>query len=381
VESTEKVLTDLPGRLRGRATEFEERVLDQLRPAAEAGDGAGRPAPGELHAVAREAFHYGLTSIELGADWSPPPPPIGLAQARRAAREGLGLEVVVRRYATADQMLTEFILEESAQLSREALGLALRDCGALAGHLIASLAAEYVLELERGKQSPPARLDRQVRRLLAGDGPASLDDFPYDLAAWHLGLVVSGADAEAAAKRLAIRLGRQSLVLPRDGPVVWAWLGGPRPLAYEEIRRAFLEQGGEVSVAVGESHSGLAGWRLTHSEARAAFQVISLRRERLVRARDVALLVAVMRDHELASSLKKAYLAPLGDSEAALRQTVRAYFLSALNAAATAALLGVDRHTVQRRLRRVEEELGRPVHECYAELKIALDLEEVESDR
>jgi DNA-binding PucR family transcriptional regulator len=40
----------------------------------------------------------------------------------------------------------------------------------------------------------------------------------------------------------------------------------------------------------------------------------------------------------------------------------------------------VDRHTVQRRLRKVEEALGRLLHSCHAELEVALVLEELDKD-
>jgi DNA-binding PucR family transcriptional regulator len=40
--------------------------------------------------------------------------------------------------------------------------------------------------------------------------------------------------------------------------------------------------------------------------------------------------------------------------------------------------LEVDRHTVQRRLRKVEEALGRLLHTCHAELEVALSLEELD---
>ena len=52
-----------------------------------------------------------------------------------------------------------------------------------------------------------------------------------------------------------------------------------------------------------------------------------------------------------------------------LRETLRAYFAAGFNAATAAAALEVDRHTVQRRLRKVEEALGRLLHTCHAELR------------
>jgi len=103
----------------------------------------------------------------------------------------------------------------------------------------------------------------------------------------------------------------------------------------------------------------------------------------ITRARDVILLAATLRDEALARSLFETYLKPLeghGDSGAVLRGTLRAYFAAGFNAATAAAALDVDRHTVQRRLRKVEEALGRLLPACHAELVVALSLEEIEAD-
>ncbi|HKT84228.1 MAG TPA: helix-turn-helix domain-containing protein, partial [Solirubrobacterales bacterium] len=89
------------------------------------------------------------------------------------------------------------------------------------------------------------------------------------------------------------------------------------------------------------------------------------------------------RDELLAKSLYETYLAPLdegSDSGLGLRETLRAYFDAGFNAATAAAALEVDRHTVQRRLRKVEEALGRLLHSCHAELEVALVLEELDRE-
>jgi DNA-binding PucR family transcriptional regulator len=140
---------------------------------------------------------------------------------------------------------------------------------------------------------------------------------------------------------------------------------------------------GQVSLAVGEPRRGLEGWRLTHHEAKAAQQVMLLRPQPLIQASDVVLLAAVLRDDLLARSLRETYLAPLdeiGDPGGILRGTLRAYFEAGFNAATAAAALQVDRHTVQRRLRKVEEALGRVLQASHAEIEVALLLEELDEE-
>src|ERR1019366_2130810 len=136
------------------------------------------------------------------------------------------------------------------------------------------------------------------------------------------------------------------------------------------------------SLAIGEASVGIDGWRLTHRQAQAAMLVALRRPQRITWYSDVALLAAVLRDQELARSLVEVHLSPLEDQKdggAVARRTLRAYFAAGCNAATAAAALGVNRHTVERRLHTVEEKLGRLLHTCHAELEVALRLDELES--
>ena len=132
-------------------------------------------------------------------------------------------------------------------------------------------------------------------------------------------------------------------------------------------------------MAVGEPREGIHGWRRTHREAQAALIVAQIERPRLTRYSDVALLAEALRGNVSGPSLVDRYLKPLdrrrdGDG---LRETLRAYLDRDCNAASAAAALGVDRHTVQRRLRRVEMAVGESVSARRAELEVALRLEQL----
>ncbi len=132
-----------------------------------------------------------------------------------------------------------------------------------------------------------------------------------------------------------------------------------------------------MSLAAGEPRDGLEGWRLTHREARAALVVTLMEPPRLTRYSDVALLAAALRDEATGKSLLHRYLKPLDENRDGpdLRETLRTYLDLSCNAASTAAALGVNRHTVQRRLRKVEERLGESLSGRRAELEVALRLE------
>lgn len=135
-----------------------------------------------------------------------------------------------------------------------------------------------------------------------------------------------------------------------------------------------------TSIALGEPRKGLDGWRRSHREAQIALQAVLYRPQPVTRCRDVILLSAVMRDHGLAASLVDTYLLPLdgrGDAGEAARDTLRAYFKAERNVVAAAAALGVARHTVERRLRRIEDKLGQTLDSCDAQLQVALEVEEL----
>lgn len=370
-------------RLRARSAEIEDTVYNRVRRMADPVEGDDPEYRAYLRATVAEAIDYALLGIERGEDWEGPVPEAAMVQARRAARTGVKLDAVLRRYAAGDRLVGEFVVDEASRLPNEAMRPLVRAQGPHVDRMMAGVATEYMEELERIRRSPAQRVAERVQRLLAADSPADAAGLDYELDAWHLGLVVTGSRPDVAARTLAAGLKRQKLVVPQGNDSAWAWLGGRQRTMVDEVER-YLDAGvlGDVTVAVGEPRWGLEGWRLTHYEARAAQQVMMRRPRPLTQASDVILLAAVLRDEMLAQSLRQTYLAPLDDGESGLglRETLRAYFDAGFNAATAAAVLEVDRHTVQRRLRKVEEALGRLLHSCHAELEVALVLEELDKD-
>jgi len=383
-DSLKTIRVELVARLRGRLTEIEDAIFARARTLSES---VGEEDPeyiAGLRATVSESLDFALSHIEKGEDWTGPIPSTAAEQARRSARAGVRLDTVLRRYAAGDRLLGDFIMDEDDRFPSQALRKVLRVHGPQIDRLMAAVATEYMDEVARMKRSPTQRLAERVQRLVAGESPVDIGGLEYTFDAWHLGMIVKGTKAEACVRALAAGLGSQVLVVPRGNGIVWAWLGARRPLAAPDLER-LLSNGiaGDASLAVGEPRRGLDGWRLTHREAQAAQEVMLRKPQQLTRARDVALIAAVLRDDALAKSLFETYLAPLeghGDSGAVLRETLRAYFSAGLNAATAAAALAVDRHTVQRRLRKVEEALGRLLPDCHSELVVALSLEELETE-
>jgi PucR C-terminal helix-turn-helix domain/GGDEF-like domain len=381
-DSLQEIRSKLVSRLRMRSGELEDAIFDAVRALAAPAESEDAEYRAGLRATVAGSVGYALTSIEQGVDWDGDIPPAAAEQARRAARSRVKLDTVLRRYAAGDRLLGEFIMDEAEHFPSEALRQVLNTQSPQVDRLMAAVAAEYMDELEEIRRSPAQRIAERVQRLLAADAPVDAESLDYEFDVWHLGLVVAGARADVAARTLAAGLSRKALVVARGNESAWVWLGGREPLPVADVER-YLAAGvlGDVTLAVGEPRKGLDGWRLTHHEALAARQVMLRRPQPLSRASDAVLLAAVLRDELLARSLHETYLAPLdehGDSGAVLRETLRAYFAAGFNAATAAAALEVDRHTVQRRLRKVEEALGRLLHACHAELEVALSIEELD---
>lgn len=367
----------LAERIEGRRAELEVAILTRIT-----SDGAPTqatdPEYGEgLRAAVPIALEYCLEGIGR-EEANPPPIPTALrAQARVAARSGIALDVVLRRYLAGYTLLGDFLIgeTEAAGLRRSAeLQRLLRLLAASFDRLLAAVGEEYRRESESPTRSTERRRTELVERLLAGE-PLAGSELGYDLAGHHLGLIAKGPGAEKVLRELASTRAYRLLLLGRDDDLIWAWLGRHNALDPERtIRHLAATLPPRVFLALGEPERDLAGWRLTHRQARAAMPIALRGPERIVRYADVALLAAALQDDLLASSLRQC-LAPLKaerDGGQVLCRTLRAYFEAERNVSSAAVALGVNRNTVASRLRAIEERIGRSLACRTAELDTAL---------
>jgi hypothetical protein len=368
----------LLARLRARGEEVEEAFVAT---ALEIGSVVGADPEGlaGLRASAAATLELIEEMIAKGKDWTPRLPEAVAAQMRYLARNGATLDAVLRGHYATTSVCLEFATSEIDDLPAGTLPYLIAIQSEHGDFLMGAVSAAFEEELARLERSPGARrLEERVDRLLAG-GSADDTGLDYDFGAWHLGLIAVGADAERLARRLSERLGCRLLLVARGAETAWAWLGSARPVPFAGLERGVAAAGSPgTSVAAGESRPGIEGWRLTHREAQTALATAGPRS--LTRCADVILLAATLRDRELAEILVDLYLGPLAprrDRETLLR-TLRAYYAKDCNAASAAASLGVDRQTVRRRLRKVEELLGRRLEVCRVEMEMALRVEEHE---
>jgi PucR C-terminal helix-turn-helix domain/GGDEF-like domain len=371
----------LAERLDRRRDEIEEAILVRAYSVSDPAE-ADDPdyAPG-LRAAVATALDYGLDAIASGEERSLPVPPELLAQARLAARNGVSLDTVLRRYFAGFALLGDFLIEEAQAgglFAGPTLQRMLGGLSAVLDRLVAAVGDEHSRAAGGAGGSTEERLASHVRRLLAGEF-LDASELAYDLDGHHLGLLACGPDVEEAIRGLAAALDRRLLSVCAGGEARWGWLGSIREGDPEELRALAAQSlPPRLNLAIGEPGEGIEGWRLTHRQARAALPIATSGPERVVRYADVALIASIARDELLIASMRQLYLAPLSearDGGRALRRTLRAYFAAERNVSSAAAALGVSRNTVSSRLRAVEQRLGRSLAAVGLEVDAALRLE------
>ena len=101
-------------RLRSRRAEIEEAIVARIRNVASdpVGTGDVHYEEGQRAAVVA-VLEYALTSIEQGEERATLLPSAAVAQVHRAARSGVAVDTVVRRYAAAHAELGDFVVQEA----------------------------------------------------------------------------------------------------------------------------------------------------------------------------------------------------------------------------------------------------------------------------
>jgi PucR-like helix-turn-helix protein/diguanylate cyclase with GGDEF domain len=373
----------LAERLRDRRIEIEQAVLTRVFSISDPTDVPDSTYLGGLRAAVSAALEYSLAAIESAADRSPPAPPALLVQARLAARSGVGLDTVLRRYFAGYVLLGDFIIEEAERgdpLDGPELKRLLRSQATAFDRLIAAVTEEHACGSERRLDGPEQQRAERVQSLLDGE-LVDTSGFAYPFDDHHTGLVACGPGASDVLRQIAGARDCHLLLVNRDEQISWAWLGarGERSLAdMQELLSTDLPPA--VALGVGEPCKGLDGWRLTHRQATAVLPIAARSADRLARYADVALLASATQDDLLVTSLRRLYLEPLDSGREGggiARQTLRAYFTADRNVSSAAASLGVKRHTVTNRLREIEGSIGFPIGHRLAELELALRLDEL----
>lgn len=380
--SGERVRAELAERLRARRAEVEQAVLTRVNAISDLGEADDPSYADGLRTAVVCGLDHSFAAIEQG-DGRPPSIPVELlAQARRAGRGGISLDTVLRRYFAGYALLSDFLIEEAqkeALMAGSGLKRVLRTQANLFDRLLKAVSEEHAREAQKPLESLDRRHCERVERLLAGE-LLDTSELAYDFNGWHVGVIATGVGAADGMRDIARSLDCSILIASRPGRTVWAWLGARRRCESLDVLQAASPRSARLLVGLGEPGQGIAGWRLTHRQARAALLIARRSDENPVRYGEVVLLASMARDDLLVRSLRELFIEPLfeaRDGGEVLRRTLRAYFAAGRNAASAAAALGISRQAVSARLRNAEELLGRPLGDCAAEMEAALRMEEL----
>jgi len=205
--SFERARAELAQRLHERRPEIEQAVITR----AFAVSGTGEPVdvsnadPAYLDGLRRTiaaAVEFALEVIERGEERAPPPPPLLLAQARLAARYGVGLDTVLRRYSAGFLVFSDFLIATAEEVGMQGAFLqrVLRAQAAL-DRILAAVSEEYAREQAERPSSSEERRGELVERLLALLGDP---DMPIERAREEIQTFVEvwcNASVEACAAR------------------------------------------------------------------------------------------------------------------------------------------------------------------------------------
>jgi DNA-binding PucR family transcriptional regulator len=251
------------------------------------------------------------------------------------------------------------------------------------------IVATYARERENWLRNRSAAQAARIRDLLSGqliNVSATEATLGYRLRQHHLGVVCwTGAETvsaenidrlERAISHIAAQTaaGADPVFLPRDESSAWAWL----PLGIRDrFDPAACDADAGIHVAFGDVVKGVAGFRLTHQQALAA-QAVALAGgspPRVVTYAEVAPVAMMLGTKDLLRAWVLSTLGQLATDDehhARLRETLLAFLQNGGSYKTTAEQLMLHKNTVQYRIRKAEESLGRPVGGNRHNVELAL---------
>jgi hypothetical protein len=321
--------------------------------------------------------------------------------ARRLAQRGIPITVLLRAYRIGSARFQEQCLKELARRTDDAqmVSAAALRISELTAEYIDRISEEVVSSYDREKENwlrnrSVARASR-VRALL-NDEDVNVGAFEailgYRLRQHHVGVVCWAGEAgtgsetlarlELATAEVAGRAGCEGrpIFLPQDESSAWAWLpfGAQDLFAAEPASAATVGGEAEIRFAFGAAAAGVSGFRRTHQQALSAHSVALAAGPSgplMTSFGEVAPLALMSGSIELMRAWVIETLGSLADDDghsARLRDTLRVFLQENGSYKATAERLMLHKNTVQYRVRKAEESLGRPVGEDRLHVELAL---------
>ncbi len=326
-------------------------------------------------------------------------PATAVEYARRQAQRGTPLTMLLRSYRLGHACFSDWLFKELARQADDAQLITAATLGMseiVAGYVDQTseeIVAAYTRERENWLRTRSAARAARIRGLLSGariDVRAAEATLGYRLRQYHVGVVCWTSNAAASVDSIT-RLDRavrevagqagcsgEPLFLPRDEWSAWAWL----PLGIRDTftwaAASTAGVGGDIYFAFGDAEKGTEGFRVTHQQAVAA-QAVALAAgspaPRVVAFSEVAPVAMMLGSAELLRAWVLSTLAGLATDDehhARLRDTLLVFLRTGGSYKTTAEQLMMHKNTVQYRIRKAQESLGRPVADSRHDVELAL---------
>ncbi|QUQ64459.1 PucR family transcriptional regulator [Kutzneria sp. CA-103260] len=335
-------------------------------------------------------YDLDITEVEV--------PPAAVAYARRLAQHGVTVRALVRAYRLGQDSFLKhaFALLNARVADPWAIARAAELLTAVAFDYVDRMSEQvfetYEEERERWLRQRDAVREACVRRLLDEqpvDVHASERTLGYRLVGVrHLAVVAWVASSSSTTngpaqvvRLLADRLNcpAEPLFVPRDETTAWAWLplGSTSPTP-GELRAAVARTAGEAMVAFGDHGTDVDGFRRSHEQAlqtRAVMLAAGDEAATVATFSEVGPVALLCGDLRLAKVWVAETLRALAvddDVHARLRETLRVFLATGGSYVSAADQLALHRNSVHYRVRKAEEELGRPIESDRLNMEIAL---------
>ncbi|ALE74261.1 hypothetical protein AD006_24375 [Pseudonocardia sp. EC080610-09] len=339
-----------------------------------------------------------------------PIPPSASGLARRLAQQGVPVTVLLRAYRLGQAAFQQVLIGRIAGsgLPDGEVATAVRELTAVAFGYVDRVSEEMVAvhQAERDgwvRRRDAARL-AMVDAVLAGRGGSVADveaALGHPVVGDHLAAVFwsapgttdPGRSLERAVGAVGEALGclRPPLVVAPDGETLWAWYASSGSGSGPGTNSGACADPGSsagasavpapegVLVALGTPDRDLDGFRRSHRRARQVQSVVTAAapdaRRPVTTPADLGPLLLLGADADLLGAWVRETLGGLAaddEQHERLRDTVDAYLRGGNSLAAAAAELHLHRNSVQYRVRRAEEVLGRPLAEGRVDVEVAL---------
>jgi len=315
--------------------------------------------------------------------------------ARRLAQRGTPLTALLRAYRLGHVCFSDALLRELARQSDNApliTATTLAMSEIVAGYIDQTseeMVAAYTREREKWLRNRSAATAGRIRALLSGariDAAVTEATLGYRLRQYHVGVVCwtagaaeSGDEISRLERAVGHVVGRatcsgEPVFMPRDETSAWAWL----PLGIRDtFDAAVCDTDADIHFAFGDPAKGVAGFRLTHQQAIAAQAVVlaAAAPPPAVTYGQVAPVAMMLSSADLLRAWVRSTLGGLATDDehhARLRSTLFVFLRSGGSYKTTAEQLVLHKNTVQYRIRKAQESLGRPVAGNRHDVELAL---------